>query len=271
MGALTANNDACDMRGGSKVDRAVAATVAAWGGGFQQIDTNGKANPVSSTTGTFAGISQIGNAVSATDTVRDQFLTKAGLIRATITGVTIANFNAPVWAPTDNPADLSLTYTAGAKLVGFVDDMDYDAGGNVLANVCFVRFDAVTYGTAMRDDEKSGNLTSIVGIVRSIVYRVPTGKNAQLIAAHVLATVAPSYVTSCTINVNKISGGVRSAIGTVVVSALAALAEATVAITSTVQVLAAGDYLEIEVVGVGTQTTAGVFGVSNNIVEYAKI
>lgn len=274
MSALIEPIDDCSSRPGQAVTRSVAPNVQFYGGGFQQEDSAGAISPLSTTAGRFAGMSMAGARLDPTDTPREVDVAKAALFLVTLAGVTAADLGKPIWATTDNPADLSLTYTAGAKLIGFVDDLEYNTSGipGPIANRCYVLFDSRVYGNALRENKfVAPSLTSILGTVRQLFYRVSANKAAQLIALHAMTGVAPSYATSLTLNVNKISGGVRTQIATLVVSAAAALADLVVPITSTVQTLAAGDYLELELVGVGTQTTAGSFAVSADFVEYSKI
>ncbi len=273
MGALSTDNINIKSRQGASVIRSATASTALYGGSVVQSNTSGTLVPVSNASGKFEGFSQVGTGVSATAAERKMAMSRKGMILCTITSVDASYLGKPVWAPTDNPGDLTLTYTAGAKLVGWVDDLEYDNLGAV-ANKAWVYFDAPLLGNAYEHQEKtSPALIGIVGTVREAFYRVPVGKNAQLYLVNWTQQVKPNFATSATLNLTTISGATRTNLITGVdlnnTGSLDTPAAAT--ISSTVQVLAAGDILEAELVCVSTLSAAGKVNVHCNLWEYAKI
>lgn len=274
MGALTGNNIGTKTKEGASATREVVAAGTVFGGSLVQRDTNGKENPVSASAGVFDGIVPIGSGINSTATDRKIVPAKRGCLLATLTGVTIADLGKPVFAPTDNPLDLTLTFTAGAKMVGYVDSLEYNSAG-AIANTAWVYFDSILFGASIEGQEKtSPAVIAIAGTVREVFYKVPTGKNAQLLEANYQQQIKPNFATSATLNLNKISGGVRTNLITgmnVNSNATGLDAPTALVMPGVFALLAAGDSLEAEIVTVGGLTTAGKIYVHVNLQEYAKI
>lgn len=274
MAALANNNVGTKTKEGAAATREVVAAGTVFGGSLMQRDTNGKSNPVSSAAGIFDGVAPIGSGISSTATDRKIVPAKKGCILATLTSVTVADLGKPVWAPTDNPLDLTLTFTAGAKMVGYVDSLEYNSSG-AIANTAWVYFDATLFGELFEHQEKtSPAIIPIAGTVREMIYKVPTGKNSQLYEVNWQQQIKPNFATSATLQLNRVRGAVRTALITPVDvnNVVTAVDTPTAAVlTNVFELLIAGDCLEAQIVTVGGLTTAGKLNIHTNLQEYAKI
>ena len=131
MSALTSNNAALMVKDGDKVSRLARASVEIFSGSFVMRDVDGNVRPlITSVAGLFEGI---GSGYVGTDTTlyptgsmkRRVEITRKGAYKVYISGIAATDVGKPVWCITDNPADVTLTYTAGYHCVGHIDCLHY--------------------------------------------------------------------------------------------------------------------------------------------------
>lgn len=142
MAALTADNAASMVRDAGSVVRPVPAATAVYAGSFVMEKLSGELVPLAyAAAGLFAGIAAGGHSTTGVQLTSARVqLVRKGMFKTYITGIAITDFGKPVWCSTDNPADCTLAYSAGAHLVGHVKDLEYDALGAV-SGYCYVEFD----------------------------------------------------------------------------------------------------------------------------------
>ena len=145
MAALTGNNAALMVKDGAKVSRLARASVEIFSGSFVMRDSDGNVRPViTSVAGIFEGI---GAGYVGTDTTlyptgsmkRRIEVTKKGAFKVYISGVAATDVGKPVWCITDNPADVTLTYSAGYHYIGKIDCLEYVSTG-ALSGYAWVLF-----------------------------------------------------------------------------------------------------------------------------------
>lgn len=260
MGALSADNAALILRDTADVRTGeVKASTAVYGASFVMRDNVSKVVPLSTAAGTFDGIlGSGGTSTTATDRKRDLY--RKGMFKGVISSIALTDIGKPVYCGTDNPADVTLTWSAGVKRVGDVSGLVYDSSGAV-TNECWVYFDA--------DDDARSAVAFPAGSVRtadaatvdSLLYVVPTGRQAKVVAGTwEVGPLAPTNVTTVDLYLKKISGVTRTTLAGPINIKSYATVDLTVAMTlSTVAgvlALAAGDRL---IASVDCQGTASAF------------
>lgn len=146
MSALTGNNAALIVRDGVKVSRLTRSSIEIFSGSFVMRDVDGNVRPlITSVAGLFEGI---GSGYVGTDSTlyptgsmkRRVEITKKGAYKVYISGIAATDVGKPVWCITDNPADVTLTYSAGYHCVGKVVCLEYTSTG-ALSGYAWVAFD----------------------------------------------------------------------------------------------------------------------------------
>ena len=169
MSALTANNAALLTRDGEKVMRLATSSVALFSGGFVMRDEDGLVRPlITGVAGEFEGIG--GGEILAADTGmnRQVEVTRKGAFKATISGIAATDVGKPVWCITDNPADCTLSYTAGYHLVGHVLCLEYSSQG-AISGKCWVMMDTTSNLIGLRSVPR-GQLPGMRHIPGGIEY-----------------------------------------------------------------------------------------------------
>jgi hypothetical protein len=246
MSALSDNNaalitrDSADVRIGK-----VKSSTAVYMNSFVMRDSTSYLVPLGTVAGTFDGI--ISQGVTTTATVRDATLARKGYVKGYLASVAITDVGKPVYCSTDNPGDITLTWTATAKQVGVVSSLFYDSAGAV-SNYCWVYFDADMMADAKVLTVAGSAHTQDAATVDRMLYAVPVGRQAKVLGGTwEVGAAAPSNVTTCDLCVKKISGTTRTTIAGPVNIKSYATVDLTVALTlSTVSgavSLTAGDRL----------------------------
>jgi hypothetical protein len=273
MTALAAAFAALKVGTGDLVTRYTKASTAVYQGGFVQKDANGDIAPLdTTTTSSFDGVAT--QSATSTQTTREIQVTKRGRVLCAITGVTRADIGKPVYCSTDNPNDATLAYSASAKQVGWVSNLEYSpVTGAFVANKCWVYFDADLIAGQAQVFIVGHNMRTLVGTVEECNYRVPVGRKATLISFDFEYDAKPNYATSSVLKMTKVTGTTRTtmlnaasininnqanpAIDTVQNNALSG--------TPADLSLAANDRIMASVTQVGAETTPG------NVKAYALV
>lgn len=275
MSALSANNAALLVRdaGDTRVGE-VKASTAVYGASLVMRDSVSKIVPLSTAAGTFDGILGSGGGMSTTATPRQINTYRKGYFKGLISGVAITDVGKPVYCGTDNPADVTLTWTAGVKRVGEVSGLFYDSTGAV-SGACWVYFDADA-DAASALLEPGGSVQTIdAATVDSLLYVVPVGRQAKVVAGRwEVGPLAPTNVTTVDLYLKKISGTTRTTIAGPVNIKSYATVDLTVALTlSTVTgavALTAGDRLIVSVDCQGTASAFSAVKVTPTIAEWPQ-
>jgi hypothetical protein len=262
MSALTAKYIGLCIRAVTAfVTRSVKTNTACKGGGFAMLDDNGDVLPLSTAAGFFAGLFQSDVASSAS--AQNTLLSVAGQFLASITSVDKSYIGRPVFCATDNPADLTVTWSATAKYIGRIMDLEYDSAGAVTGK-CWVEFDAALAEASQVKLVEMSFATAPALVSEACGYRCPTGRKATLLGFSYEYDAKPVYATSAALAVQKITGTTRTTAlnaATVDINNTAVVADTDTALTNTAVAadleLAAGDRLVSKVTVVGVETARG--------------
>ena len=277
MSALSADVIANKGRQGDAAELEVKASTAVYAGGFAMKDANGKLVPNSTAVGVFAGLTNGGMpATTPTGQSRRLPIPRLNVIFAAISSVDATYIGKPVFCATDNPADMSVTYTAGARCVGRILDLEYDSNGAVTGK-CWILTaeDMPGLHANVRAITACSNFRTISGkTVRSSPYKCPVGRKAIVLGVEVTPQgVIPNYATSAALDCSKVVGTTRTSLlsGTVDVNNTGIVADTPFALTGAATpfvTLGQGDRLEVSVVTVGAATTDADIQVAAQIIEY---
>lgn len=182
MSALASSNAASRPRvRGARIGEAKAST-AVYGYSLVMRGSDDKIVPlISSTIGVFEGVlSQ--DTILSTATERKCTIAREGQFLMPITGAAITKIDMPVFCSTDNPADATLTYTEGAKKIGRLVELEYDAAGAItgkgwveIETGLAANQNVIEHNTASRTllRGESGKVLTNLGAAGAIVFTLP--------------------------------------------------------------------------------------------------
>lgn len=275
MAALTQDNLAVFGGQGDALTQEGKASTAVFAKSYVMRDATGFLIPNANAAGVPVGL--VDNGLTTTASPRFQQLERDSLFLATITGVGEADLGAPVFAPTDNPADFTKTFTAGANCVGYIAALEFNSLGAV-ANKCYVWLTDKSAGLGPALHAFNATQTIVMASAQTVavcLYQCPANRRAIVLDGQITAQVAnANYATSATFDLSKVVAAVRTSLlsGTVNVNTAGALtADTPFALTGAATpfvTLSKGDRLEGKVATVGAETTKGSLAVSCRIIEF---
>ena len=284
MAALGADVIANFGRQGELQTGDVKAATAVYSGGFIMRDVNGKINPnvVNTTASVFLGLSTGGMPATTPTGVTGRsigFQRSPYCLLLTLTSVTAADLGRPVYATTDNPTDVSLTYTAGAQIVGTVLDLIYQGGPGAgpIANQAWCLVDSFLPGLNASAIYKSEcrmiTSTYVAGTSWELLYRCPANRRAILLTAAYTIFAVANYATSCVIDLMKVVGTTATSLlsATIDVTAGGVAANTPTAFVGAATpfvTLSKGDRLQAKSVSVGAMTLQAQVGYDCQLIEY---